>query len=183
MESFWVGLNFELDEKPEWLDGFREKYDEPHPYHVSLKLSTKLDPKQLGEIQNRVASIVNRYEPMVLEFDSVFESKTRDGWCVMIRARENEQLVRLQADLRTELHGFGEHTKPYYAQFEENFTPHITIGRKLDDDRFEEAKAELQESTHCQATIKKVDLSIHDENYKQLDNWEYELANNSNVNS
>lgn len=101
----------------------------------------------------------------------------------MIRARENEQLARLQADLRTELHSFGEHTKPYFAQFEENFTPHITIGRKLSNERFEEAKSELQEPTHCLAIINKVDLSIHDENYTQLDNWEYSLGNGTEANN
>ena len=56
MKMFFVALEFELDEKPNWLDGFRVKYDGHFNYHLTLKYTTLVKENDLQVFMNKLAA-------------------------------------------------------------------------------------------------------------------------------
>jgi 2'-5' RNA ligase len=161
---FLLTLEFELEEKPKWLDGFRIKYDEPLNYHITLKFLTLIKESDLPKIRSKVKSIAKANKPLTLEFDKYFFDRIKDRNYIMVSAKHNNDLYRLQKMVVSELRVFGETIKSHYNDFENNFTPHITIGRRLLNDVFQIAKNELEEEIYCKANITKLALTVVDEN-------------------
>ena len=164
MKIFFLALEFELEEKPNWLDGFRIKYDGPFNYHLTLKYATYIKKNDLPKLRKAVKSIAKASKPMTLEFDQYFFNKTETGNLIMVLAKHNKDLLRLQKMAVRELGEFGETWKPYYKDFEKNFKPHISIARNLSDGVFQTAKSELKEQIYCKAEISNLALRVVDEN-------------------
>jgi 2'-5' RNA ligase len=165
MKIFFLALEFELDEKPNWLDGFRIKYDEPFNYHLTLKYATFIKKNDLPKLKEAVKSLAKASKPMTLEFDQYFFNKTETGNLIMVVAKYNKDLFRLHKMVVSELGEFGETWKPYYKDFESNFKPHISIARNLSDGVFQIAKGELKEQIYCKAKISNLALRVVDENF------------------
>ena len=163
MKIFFLALEFELDEKPNWLDGFRIKYDEPFNYHLTLKYGTLIKQNDLPKLKGEVKSIANANKPLMLEFEDYFFNKTETGNVIMVLAKHNENLLRLQNMVVRKLDVFGETWKPYYKDFDNNFKPHISIARNLSDDEYKTAKSELKEQIYCKAKISKLALMVVDD--------------------
>jgi 2'-5' RNA ligase len=68
--------------------------------------------------------------------------------------------MKLQKKLREELSAFQNYFTPESAQWERDFTPHITIARHLPPERLEEAKLSLQEDIACTGSITQIYLQI-----------------------
>ncbi len=165
MKVFLLTLEFELEEKPKWLDRFRIKYDEPFNYHITLKLPTLIKKNDLPKLRSEVKHIAKANKPLTLEFDKYFFSKTKDRNYIMVSAKHNKDIFRLQKMVVSELRVFGETIKAHYDDFENNFTPHITIARRLSNGVFQIAKNELKEQIYCKAKITKFALTVVDENH------------------
>ena len=164
MKMFFLALEFELEEKPNWLDGFRIKYDAAFNYHLTLKYATFIKEKDLPKLSSEVKSLAKTSNPLTLEFVQYFFNKTETGNLIMVLAKHNNDLIRLQKMVVGELGKFGEPWKPYYHDFENNFKPHISIARNLSDGVFETAKSELKEQIYCKAKISKLALRVVDGN-------------------
>lgn len=162
MHAYYIAAEFELREKPEWLDDFRKRYDDPFPYHVTLRGPAYFEKADLGKIQNVLVEIVGRTALFEVIFDTYNFSRTDNGHCVMVDARSNPLLHNLQRAIQTALRGAGEYVKPASVEYDANFHPHITIGRHLDDEQFKKAKAELKSSIVCCADVTDIALDIMD---------------------
>jgi 2'-5' RNA ligase len=153
MKDFSILCNLELLSQPDWLNDFRERYDEAHPYHVTLKNSTYLQKGSEEDIKTALHELLMHYSPFKLQFKKVFNSLTKRGECIMIEVEKGLDLIKLtqlQQEVRVAFARFGIHIKSSFLYYEENFNPHITIGRHLDSERFEHAWNEVL--THdCQA--------------------------------
>jgi 2'-5' RNA ligase len=159
MMIFYVSADFDLDQKPNWLDDFRKKYDEPYEYHITLKNSAYTEEKNIDEIKMKLGEICKRYKPFSISFTQLFHDKTRRGETIMIKADGNQTLMALQKEVSISLKQFGPHIKDYYKTFEENFNPHVTIGRHLNDEQFIKAMSEIQTPINCTAQISKIVLT------------------------
>jgi 2'-5' RNA ligase len=159
---FTLALEFKLEEKPSWLDGFRMKYDGPFNYHLTLKYPTLIKQNDLPKLGSEVKSIAQASKPMTLAFDQYIFNKTETGNLIMVLAKHHKDLLRLQKMVVRKLRTYGETWKPYYNDFENNFKPHITIARNLSDDDFQKAKRALEEQIYCQAKITRLALRVVD---------------------
>jgi 2'-5' RNA ligase len=160
MKVFWVSLVFDLQKKPSWLDSFREVYDEPFDYHITLKYATYIENKETERLREKTKRIADETIPLVVLFDNYFFDKTTTGNLIMIAAQPNEELYILQEKVVSRLTVFGKNIKPYYQGFEEDFKPHITIARKLTENRFLEAKEQIRKPILCQTRITDLSLTI-----------------------
>lgn len=156
-------MEVELVEKPDWLDEFRRKFDKDYPYHLTLKNQTYLEDADVDEIEKILDDVAHRYGSFVLQFEELAANHTEKGGVIMIRAERDETLMQLQQEVREELAGFGVHKKDYYAVFERNFVPHLTIARHLDEFQMEQALAELPNIVLCIGKIESMVLEIVDE--------------------
>ena len=51
----------ELTKKPNWLDDFRSKYDEPYEYHVTLKQPCVIEEDLIPEIKAKLNTFFWRH--------------------------------------------------------------------------------------------------------------------------
>jgi len=142
------------------MANFRKKYDDPVQYHISLKLPTYIDDVNLAKLKKITNETAKTSNSFAVDFDKYFFNKTSTGNLIMISARHNNNLINLQKEIVKRTKGFGKTIKPYYEDFENNFKPHITIARKLDDEDFLEAKSKIEKQIHCRANIDKLRLHI-----------------------
>jgi 2'-5' RNA ligase len=163
MIAFYVSADFELSTKPEWLDNFRRKYDEPYEYHITLKNETYTSMENVETLGEILGKIVSQYNPFTVTFKNIYHDKTPKGEVIMIKAEENKTLLELQKTVRESLKAFGPHVKAHHKAFEDNFNPHITIARHLSEEQFISAIQEVGESTICEAIIDKVVLTTTEE--------------------
>ena len=161
MKIFYVTADFELSEKPSWLDSFRTKYDDPYGYHITLKQATYFEESQLNEIEETTKKIAANIPPLQVSFNELFINKTPKGHVIMIKAEPNTKLTALQKELREKLSVFGDVIAAYYKVYEEHFEPHITIARHLSDEKPEKKKKNLGEDSICAATISHIFLKTN----------------------
>jgi 2'-5' RNA ligase len=104
-----------------------------------------------------------------VEFDKFSFGKTENGNLIMVSAKHNEDLIKLQKTVLNKLRGFGTTIKPTYKEYETNFRPHIALARKLSDKIFIKAKKELEKQIYGKAIITKLALTVVSENYSVED--------------
>jgi len=63
MRDFSIFCDFDLSVKPNWLDSFRAKYDDPLPYHFTLKNSTYLENMSEEVIKSILQQILHSHFP------------------------------------------------------------------------------------------------------------------------
>lgn len=160
MKVFGLGLFFDLIDEPSWLRIFRKKYDDPIGYHISLKLPTYIKNNNLPKLEEISRNTAGTSKIFNVEFNKYFFNKTSTGNLIMISARENSELSNLQKEIVKKTKDFGKTIKPYYEEFENNFHPHITIARKLNDDKFSEAKSKLEKPISLHTRIDKLRLHM-----------------------
>jgi 2'-5' RNA ligase len=161
MKYFIVIAEFKLTKKPKWLDDFRKKYDKPFRFHVALKNGTEVKDNDVASLGQEVKRIVSKFKPIKIKFSRLFTSnKSTRGWCIMISAERNLQLMKLQKTISKDLSKYGGYILPEYKKFEKNFKPHITIGRHLTDKELKQAEKELGKNLKCKSIIDSVTLMV-----------------------
>ena len=162
-----VYCRVELVAEPNWLKGFREKYDEPFEFHLTLKQSVYIDQDQLSDVKSRVCSVFKgssvpshvikvTFDELVLD-----QHDQRDGlgWVYLFSKSGSEVLNDLQVRIRNALQAFDDYVYTESKEYEENFKPHITIARGLNNKSFDEAIRVLGEDYRCEGMIKQIILS------------------------
>jgi 2'-5' RNA ligase len=169
VKVFDLRLDPVLEEKPSWFDEFRKKYDEPYDYHITLKYPTLVNDKDLLKLKNETRQIAKSFNIVVVEFENYLFGKTKNGNLIMIAAKDNKDLIRLQKAVVKSLSKFGKTTQTNYKEYEADFIPHIALARKLNDEAFLKAKKQIKKKTYCRATITKLVLTIVDKKYTRSD--------------
>ena len=178
---YYIAAEFELKEKPEWLDGFRAKYDDPLRYHVTLRGPAYFDEAQLPQIQRALGEIARKPPPFEALFDAYRFNRTNNGHCIMVDAGPDPELHGLQRIIHAAFADTGVYVKPASAEYDAEFRPHITIGRHLDDARFAAAKVELTSPVVCRADVANIVLDITNYDsaadlYRPADKFSYTLV-------
>ena len=171
-KMFSITFELELSQKPDWLDDFRKKYDHPYEYHITLKTKSYFDEKDLKEIKTKLSEISKVTNKIKINFEKLRIDLSTKGWCIMIDAEENRELMGFQKYISSEFAKYGEHVDENSAKYEKDFHPHITIARKMDKDTCDKAESELVNDTHCEGIIKDLVLAVVDEDLSE--NWSAE---------
>lgn len=165
MKYFHVSLGFKIKDKPKWLEEFRKEYDQPYPYHVTLKNETELKKEDVQVLKKKVAKILKGYnsKELGLVFNQVKINKTSRGHCIMIMGHDDGLMRKLQVEIVSKLNVFGEVYSKEHEIFEENFDPHITIARHLTDRQLLQAEKDLPKEIRFEIEPEKLVLSIVNE--------------------
>lgn len=156
---FHISADFDLIKKPDWIDNFRQKYDKPFRYHITLKTETYFNAKYLKNLKTDLLSITKQYAEIRISFNKLFIGHSPKGECIMIRAEKNKNLVNLQKEITKKISNYGNHIMQEYEKFEKNFKPHITVARNLTAEQLKNAKNELGKNLYCEALIDKIVLT------------------------
>lgn len=164
MKIFAVYARVVLTKKPEWLDAFREEFDEPFELHITCVQPRFIDEDRCVELRQTVDQFfqtgicqINFY------FDEIVSGPDTDGVTIMIGSRDMPSLVSFQKSLVAKLAKYGSYTKPEYEGYEKNFWPHLTIGRKLSANQAQRAYECLKNGAVCQGRVEEVVLTIVNE--------------------
>lgn len=146
MKIFALYLRLNLINKPKWFDDFRLKYDEPFDLHVTLIQPRYIDEARVDDLKFIVSKFLseNRFseEDRIIEFNNlVFDQELDGSYTIMLLAQKANKIFELQNGLRELLKEFNEYVKNVTIEYEENFKPHITIGRNIKSDLLLEAKS------------------------------------------
>ncbi len=147
MKYLYIRSDTQVRSKPEWLDAFRTKYDEPYPYHMSLKRVVEITDEEAAWVSARLHEIAKRHTPFEVTFSDVIEGKTGRGHVIMILAKNADKLHALRNEVYETCKEFTKYQYPEYAGFDATFNPHLTIARHLTDERLKEARAALGSDT------------------------------------
>lgn len=169
MQAFSVTLDFELKVKPYWLDKFRKKYDDPVPYHITLKQKTYLKNGEVEDIEKELNDIALNYSQIKIIFNDMFINQTPKGHVIMLRASHNHMLLELQGNISKQLSKYGEIIKSYTKDFEANFDPHITIARHLTQGNVNKAKLEIVGDIKCTALVEEIVLNVASSDINSFD--------------
>lgn len=165
MKIFAVYAKVELTQKPDWLDDFRAKYDEPYEYHVTLKQPCVIEEDLVSEIKAKLNTFFSNLKTpnhrILLTFDSLnVPMNVPDDICIMINATKVDEIYKLQKSVLSTLTEYNSYLDIKYKAYEENFNPHITIGRKLNQQSYAMASKELKDNYICEGTITQVVLGV-----------------------
>lgn len=164
MKIFVVYAKVELTQKPSWLDAFRIKYDKPYEYHITLKQPCVIEEDQVNDIKNKLNNLFSNLkipnQAISLTFDSLNIPEHTSDICIMIKATNTDQIDKLQHDVVSTLFEYNQYLKTEYKQYEENFEPHITIARNLDETSYSLAAKELEQDYICQGFVNEIVLAV-----------------------
>ena len=167
MKIFAVYARLNLIKKPEWLDKFREKYDDLYDFHITLKQPCFIDEKQIPELKNTVSEffdnlVLSKHEISVLLNKTVIEeyADNKGEYIIMISTNEKSEIYELQAKILSALSDYTNYVKPKYKDYEKSFEPHITIARHLDTEKLAKAKEGVVGDYTCCALIQEIVLAI-----------------------
>lgn len=168
MKIFAIYSNVNLTNKPDWLDEFREKYDKPYEFHITLKQPCYIDENQISELKDKIKNFFDNINmsknKLEIIFDELLLDKDREEMTIMLKANDQSELIKIQKDLNNHLGEYKQYLKPKYQNYEENFIPHITIARNLTEPQELEAMKYLQKGFVCKGEINSVVLSIVNNN-------------------
>lgn len=164
MKIFAVYARVELIKKPDWLDDFRARYDEPVEYHVTLKQPVFIEEDKVQDVKNKLEKFFSSLEiynhEILLTFDSLQISLYTPDICIMINASNIDEILKLQRDILSTLKEYNQYCEIKRKAYEENFKPHITIAQKLDEQKYLNAKKELEQDYTCKGIIKEIVLAV-----------------------
>lgn len=157
--------------KPTWLDGFCKRYNQPYDYHITLTQCRFISDTDVSKLKEKVdkffappaggLSIPNHKIEVDFSIPIIDdEGVEKDEACIMINAKNNNQLIQLQKNLVKLMVDYPNYYKSELEEYERNFQPHITVAMDLNKIRFDQAKKDFKEDFKCIGTIDEVILSI-----------------------
>lgn len=166
MPIFAIYTQVELIKKPAWLDHFRERYDKPYPYHVTLKQPCFIEEKDKESVKTSFKRFFEERKGNVHSILLVFTKlvmvrEKQDGFTtIMIDTESRSAIEELQSELVASLGSYRAYVKAESEDWEKYFHPHITIARNLSDEHLAQAKNTLGLDFRCEGVIREVVLSI-----------------------
>ncbi len=179
MKIFAIYLRLNLTQKPIWFDEFRLKYDEPYELHITLIQPRYVNEQKVDDLKLKVGKFLseNKFEESdkVINFDELVYDQENDGtYTIMLLTKKAQELFNFQKGLREVLKDFTNYVTKENIEYEENFRPHITIGRNIKSEVLNEAKQYFQSGFKVEGTLTELVLPIvkdlSDEERKTPDN-------------
>lgn len=175
MKIFAVYAKLDLVKKPDWLDDFRLKYDKPYFFHLTLKQPCFIEEPEIPVIKDKLSKFFDELilpnHAINLIFDELITEKVEGkGFYIMIGARRNEDIFKLQSQVKGILVNYKNYKEPETKAYEDNFKPHITIARQLNGNKFSQAKTDLKNDYTCEGVITEIVLSVIKEDTLQESN-------------
>ena len=159
MKIFAVYSRLNFIKKPEWLDGFRNKYNYPYTYHVTLKQPTYIQEDDVVNVKDILSDVFSALELPKHKIDIVFDKVIIDT-PIMIATTKIGEIGILQNKIARALRSYNNFVKPESKNWEEDFNPHITLTDDLDAEKLEQAKLDIKEDVRCEAVIEEIVLTV-----------------------
>ncbi len=174
MKFFAIYTNVDITEKPDWLDSFRNKYDlEYHPdtntfdvpyeAHITLTQPRFITDSKANKLKADLTKFFSKFNKKIeLEFSRLHldrQDDTKNG-CIMVDTKNKDELSKLQIEMLDFIKENNNLCNMEHKIYEDDFTPHLTIGRDLSKDRFDEAITELPNEIIIKSTISEVILAV-----------------------
>ncbi len=144
------------------------KYDKPYEFHITLKQPCYIEEDKIPKLKDKLSNFfktinLSKQHTLKVIFDNVLLNKDEDGMTIMLKTSHDE-LIHMQRILHLHLEEYKNYLKPKYKIYEEDFIPHITIGRNLSEIQEKEARQYLQNDFDCTGEINSIVLSIVNNN-------------------
>lgn len=157
---FAVYAKVDLKDKPDWLVRFREKYDQPYEFHITLKQPCYIKEDEIPQLEAKLSNFFNsrKSKEIPLDFKECYVNKG----CVMLKSN-SARIIELQKSLVKHLSVYNKYQKPEKEEYEKNFQAHITIGRHLTPQVLRKAEVELPKEINISGRVGMVFLALVDE--------------------
>jgi 2'-5' RNA ligase len=158
MNIFAVQTNIEFQNKPEWLDTFKQQHNSiQYDYHVTLKQPCKVTEEEIEDIKNKLSIFVkdhkNKISPLIFSKLIVDDSDIEKGeGCIMFADQSSQEILEFQKEILALLNNYDDYYQPETEEYEKNFRPHITIATNLNKEQLASAVADLPENQVFQGT-------------------------------
>ena len=171
MKLIYIKSEFELFNKPDWLDSYRAKYDEAQELHVSLKRQTFVEDDDIAKILEKTQKLAEQFDPFDIAFAGKHIDTSPRGTYVMIPALANKTLSDFMKEAFKTYAEFSHYVRPQYATYDQFQKPHVTLGRKLTGQKLLDAKKELPEKVELSARIDAITVYVfpHDVGDRYMD--------------
>lgn len=165
MNIFSISTNIVFHEKPDWLDGFKQRHNDiQYDYHVTLKQSCKITEEGIEEVKEKLnkffqgstkKKIPITFDQLVLDDSEV----DQNNGCIMVIAKSDE-IHKLQKEILNLLKDYRDYYLSQTEEYETDFRPHITIADNLNRAKFDLAKDDLKNDYVVKGEITKIILSV-----------------------
>jgi 2'-5' RNA ligase len=164
MKIFAVYARVKLLKKPDWLEDFRMKYDEPYDFHITLKQACFINEKQIPLIKEKLKKVFSNFSVPNYRINLIFDKKVvddkiKDDACIMLFT-ENKEIRNLQKVIKSSLSDYKNYYEPKLEEYENNFNPHISIARDLNSKTLSKAISEIKDDFICEGMIEEIVLVI-----------------------
>jgi 2'-5' RNA ligase len=174
MKFFAIYTNVNITEKPDWLDGFRNKYDleyhadtdafdVPYDAHITLTQPRFITDYEATKLRAELTKFFDNYNGGIeVRFSGLHLDRqdSNDNGCIMVDSTDRDELSKLQSKMLNFVSENDNFCNITHKPYEDNFTPHLTIGRDLSKARFDKAISELPGKIQIKATISEVILAV-----------------------
>ena len=174
MKFFAIYINVEITEKPDWLDGFRNKYDleyhadtdtfdVPYDAHITLTQPRFITDSEATILRTELTKFFENYSGKIeIEFSGLHLDRqdATDNGCIMLDSTNKDELSKLQLKMLNFVRENNSFCDITHKPYEDNFIPHLTIGRDLSKSRFDKAISELPDKIQIKATVSEVILAV-----------------------
>lgn len=167
MKVFAIYTDVNLIKKPQWLDVFREKYDKPYNFHITLKQPCFIDEEKITDLKLKVNTFFEEINvpnhQIELVFDKLITSMDVDGATLMLKVSNVELLTQIQKSLCSSLKEYSNYVKQKYQGYEENFEPHITIARNIPNLQQDKVMGHFKGDYVCEGIVSNIILAVVNE--------------------
>lgn len=162
MKIFAVYSVVILEKKPDWFDDFRLRFDKPYDLHITYKQPCWIDDDEVENIKSKLNNIFQVNQGKIdIEFDRIVASKGEDEkYCIMIVAKKNERLMKIQKCIVHVLKDYRDFLEAETQSYEDNFMPHITIGRDVSEEDWKLWQKKIEDDCLCAGCVDEIVLSV-----------------------
>jgi|GEM_PF-742006 len=174
MKFFAIYTNANITEEPDWLDGFRSKYDleyradtdtfdVPYEAHITLTQPRFITDSEATKLRTELAKFFDNYNREIeVEFSEIYLDiqDANENGCIMIDSTNKYEFSKLQSRMLNFVIENDNFCNIKHKAYEDEFIPHLTIGRDLSKARFDNAVSELPDKIQIKATINEVILAV-----------------------
>ena len=160
MKIFAVYATVDLTYKPVWLDAYRAAYDQPYPYHITLKQPCYISEVDVENVKAKTARFLQTIHTpnhvIRVSCNDVVVDRA-DGTIMLAVNSVDDILHSLQKGLVAAL-GPYEYYEAASEAWERDFRPHIAIARDLPPSMLIKAESELPAGDYPEGCITEITL-------------------------
>lgn len=162
MKIFAVYSTLTILEQPTWLEDFKKRFHCPWDWHVTLKQPCFIEEEEVQIVKDRLADFVQQKQMLrqKLCFDEVYSSAEGTNHTIMLRMSHHPALHLFQKHLCEYLSDFTRYVSPEMKNYEEHFSPHVTIGETTTEEEYKDAMDYLSSEVRCVSVTDTLVLSV-----------------------